>query len=160
MQSRHGTPSHDPYVLPSVSWGRLYQGVKQSKTTMQQVDDTTGWVEARSEIDVRLLELAPDKARPALSIPCLSLKPCRRKWQSGIFYHDTKESPKVQGLAARYSEFTERAKIDAANPLASDQVIDGGGTGSDNTSVWFVTWGDHATAPAQSEGNEGRRQDR
>lgn len=37
--------------LPSVAWGRLYQGVPQSKSTMQQVDDTTGfWKPRRSSI--------------------------------------------------------------------------------------------------------------
>ncbi|WP_455153238.1 major capsid protein [Bradyrhizobium cenepequi] len=52
--------------LPSVAWGRLYQGVPQSKTTMQQVDDTTGFLEALSGVDTRLLALAPDPAKQRL----------------------------------------------------------------------------------------------
>ncbi len=52
--------------LPSVAWGRLYKGVPQSKATVQQVDDTTGFLEARSEIDVRLLALAKDAAKQRL----------------------------------------------------------------------------------------------
>ena len=42
--------------LPSVTWGQLYAGIAQSKSTTQQVDDTTGFLEALSSIDKRLLE--------------------------------------------------------------------------------------------------------
>jgi hypothetical protein len=30
--------------LPAVSWGRLYKGIDQSKSTTAQVEDTTGFV--------------------------------------------------------------------------------------------------------------------
>src|SRR5262245_39857513 len=46
--------------LPTPAWGRLYQGIPQSKSTTQQVDDTTGFLEAASTVDERLLELAKD----------------------------------------------------------------------------------------------------
>ena len=46
--------------LPTVGWGALYQGVAQSKSTYQQVDDTTGFVEALSSVDTRLLQLAKE----------------------------------------------------------------------------------------------------
>ncbi|HEY7824053.1 MAG TPA: hypothetical protein VIG24_14525, partial [Acidimicrobiia bacterium] len=33
--------------LPTPAWGSLYKVIPQSKSTVQQVDDTTGFLEAR-----------------------------------------------------------------------------------------------------------------
>ncbi len=131
--------------LPSVAWGRLYQGIPQSKSTMQQVDDTTGFLEARSEIDVRLLQLAPDPAKARLVDTMPFIESLSQEMATGMFYHDTATTPeKFKGLAARYSRYRSTAP-NVAQPNVADQVIHGGGSGSDNTSIWFVTWGDHAT---------------
>ncbi|MBB3656547.1 hypothetical protein FHX15_001775 [Rhizobium sp. BK650] len=131
--------------LPSVSWGRLYQGIKQSKATMQQVDDTTGFVHARSEIDMRLLDLAPDKAKARLVDTMPFIESLSQEMASGLFYHDTATTPeKFKGLSARYSAYNPNLP-NPAQPNIANQVVNGGGTGADNTSIWFVTWGDHAT---------------
>ena len=132
--------------LPSVSWGRLYQGVAQSKATMQQVDDTTGFLEAASSIDTRLLKLAPDPAKARLVDSAPFLEAMNQEMATGIFYHDTATTPeKFKGLAARYAFYNSNVP-DPAKPNAANQVVHGGGAGSDNTSIWFVTWGDHATS--------------
>ncbi|MBY3055043.1 hypothetical protein HF263_02980 [Rhizobium leguminosarum] len=131
--------------LPSVSWGRLYQGIAQSKSTMQQVDDTTGFVHARSEIDVRLLKLAADKAKARLVDTMPFLEALNQEMASGLFYHDTATTPeKFRGLSARYAAYNSNLP-NVAQPNIANQVVNGGGVGSDNTSIWFVTWGDHAT---------------
>lgn len=132
--------------LPSVAWGRLYQGVPQSKATMQQVDDTTGFLEAMSGVDVRLLALASDPAKARLVDSAPYLEAMNQEMATGIFYHDTATTPeKFKGLAARLNAYNTNPP-DPAKPHVSNQVIHGGGAGSDNTSIWFVTWGDHATS--------------
>ncbi|WP_321337797.1 major capsid protein [Breoghania sp.] len=132
--------------LPTVSWGRLYKGVPQSKSTMQQVDDTTGFLEAGSQIDTRLLRLAPDPAKARLVDSAPYLEAMNQEMASGIFYHNTATTPeKFKGLAARYSVYNP-GLADPMKPSAANQVIHGGGSGSNNTSIWFVTWGDHATS--------------
>jgi hypothetical protein len=132
--------------LPSVAWGRLYQGIPQSKSTMQQVDDTTGFLETASGIDTRLLALASDPARARLVDAAPYLEAMSQEMATGIFYHDTATTPeKFKGLAARYSAYNSNIP-DPRKPNAANQVIHGGGSGSDNTSIWFVTWGDHATS--------------
>ncbi len=141
--------------LPSVSWGRLYQGVAQSKGTMQQVDDTTGFLEARSEIDTRLLEIQPDKV-PALRLSeaASHLEAMNQEMATGIFYHDTATTPeKFKGLAARFNAYNTNP-ADPTKPNIANQVIHGGGSGSDNTSIWFVTWGDHATSLLYPKGTK------
>lgn len=131
--------------LPSVSWGRLYKGIPQSKASMQQVDDTTGFVHARSDIDVRLLNLAPDPAKARLVDTMPFIEALNQEMAAGIFYHDTASSPeKFKGLAARFAAYNTNP-ADPTKPNIANQVIHGGGSGSDNTSIWFVTWGDHAT---------------
>lgn len=131
---------------PTVAWGRLYKGVKPSKSTMQQVDDTTGFLEARSEIDTRLLKLAPDPAKARLVDSAPYLEAMNLEMASGIFYHDTATAPeKFKGLAARFAAYNSNLP-DPGKPNIANQVIHGGGSGSDNTSIWFVTWADHATS--------------
>ncbi len=138
--------------LPTTTWGRLYQGVPQSKATMQQVDDTTGFLEARSSIDTRLLALAKDPAKQRLIDSAPFFEAMNQEMATGIFYHDIATTPeRFKGLGARYDGYYTGTKVGA--PRKSDaQVVDGGGRGSDNTSIWFVTWGDHATSLLYPEG--------
>lgn len=137
---------------PSATWGRLYKGVKRSKSTMQQVDDTTGFLEARSEIDTRLLKLAKDPAKQRLIDSKPFFEVMNQEMAAGIFYHDIATTPeKFKGLAARYDQYYSGARANAPKNTAA-QVVDGGGRGSDNTSIWFVTWGDHATSLLYPEG--------
>lgn len=134
--------------LPTPAWGRLYQGIPQSKSQVQQVDDTTGFLEARSGIDTRLLEIQPDKV-PALRLSEASahLESMNQEMATGLFYHDTATTPeKFKGLAARYGTL--------GGAGAGNQITDAGGTGSDNTSIWFVTWGDHATQLLYPQGTK------
>lgn len=137
---------------PGATWGRLYKGVPQSKATMQQVDDTTGFLEARSEIDTRLLKLAKDPARQRLVDSKPFFEAMNNEMASGLFYHDIATTPeKFKGLSARYGAYYAGPKGSAPKNTAA-QVVHGGGVGSDNTSIWFVTWGDHATSLIYPEG--------
>lgn len=133
--------------LPTPAWGRLYQGIPQSKSSKQSVDDTTGFLEARSGVDTRLLKLAKNPAALRLGEALAHIEAMNQEMATGLFYHDTATTPeKFKGLAARYG-----VKGGAG---AGNQIIDAGGTGSDNTSVWFVTWGDHATHLLYPEGTK------
>lgn len=140
--------------LPSAAWGRLYQGVPQSKSTTQQVDDTTGFLETMSSIDLRMLEIAPDPAKYRLTASGPFLETMNQEMATGVFYHDVATTPeRFKGLAARYSAFNAGIPNPFA-PSITNQVIHGGGAGSDNTSIWFVTWGDHATTLLYPKGTK------
>lgn len=134
--------------LPTPAWGRIYQGIPQSKSQTQQVDDTTGFLEGRSGVDTRLLEIQPDKV-PALRLSeaTAHIEAMNQEMATGMFYHDTATTPeKFKGLAARYGTL--------GGAGAGNQIIDAGGSGSDNTSIWFVTWGDHATTLLYPQGSK------
>lgn len=127
--------------LPSVTWGKLYQGIPQSKSTTQQVEDTTGFVEGLSTVDERLLRLSKNPAAVRMSEAQPFLEAIAQDVQTNFFYGDTATTPeRFKGLGARY------------DTLANAQVVDGGGDGEDNTSIWFVTWGEQQTSLIYPEG--------
>lgn len=141
--------------LPAVTWGRLYQGIPQSKSTMAAVTDTTGFVEGLSTIDARLLELAKNPAAVRLSEAQAFLESLTQEVEAGVFYHDVATTPeKFKGLAARYNVI--------GGGGAGNQVIDGGGSGNDLTSIWFVTWGEGQTTLIHPQGTKAgiERQDK
>lgn len=121
--------------LPSVAWGRLYQGIAQSKSTKVQVEDTTGFVEGLSSVDTRLLELVNNEGAVRGSEAMSFLESMSQEVSSKVFYGSTKTAPdEFMGLAPRFSDLSARN---------GGQIVDGGGTGSDNTSIWMVTWGEN-----------------
>jgi hypothetical protein len=121
--------------LPSVTWGRLYQGIPNSKGKTAQVEDTTGFVEGLSTVDKRLLDLSTNEGAVRLSEAQAFLESMSNEVGSKVFYGNTASDPEeFMGLAPRFNSKT------AAN---GGQIIDAGGTDSDNTSIWFVTWGDN-----------------
>jgi len=121
--------------LPSVTWGKLYQGIPQSKSTTQQVEDTTGFVEGLSTVDERLLELAKNPGAVRMSEAQPFLEAMAQEVGTNFFYSDVATTPeRFKGVGARY------------NTLANPQVVNAGGAGSDNASIWFVTWGEQQTS--------------
>lgn len=132
--------------LPSVTWGKLYQGIPQSKSTKAQVEDTTGFVEALSTIDTRLLELSGNEGAIRLSEAQAFLEAMNQEVASRLFYGNSASDPEqFMGLAPRYND------LSAAN---GNNIIDAGGVGSDNTSIWFVTWGDNQTQLLYPKGTQ------
>jgi hypothetical protein len=130
--------------LPTVTWGALYEGIVQSKSTTTQVEDTTGFLEGLSSVDKRLLDLAgsPEKANALrMSEANPFLEAMSQEAEETFFYSNIGTSPrKFHGIGARY------------NSLANPNVISGGGAGSDNTSIFMVTWGDQACSIITPEG--------
>lgn len=121
--------------LPSVTWGKLYQGIPNSKGKTAQVEDTTGFVEGLSTIDKRLLTLSTNEGAVRLSEAKGYLEAMSIEVASKLFYGNTASDPEeFMGFSPRFNDKS------ASN---GNQIIDAGGVGSDNTSIWFVTWGDN-----------------
>ncbi|WP_343561730.1 major capsid protein [Kiloniella sp. b19] len=128
--------------LPEVVWGTLYKGIPQSKSTTQQVKDTTGFLEGLSSIDERLLNNyagEPEKAKLMRMNEAMGfIEAMNQKMASAIFYESTDSN------ALGFKGLSHRFKVIGGGG-SGRQVVDGGGTGNDNTSIWFVTWGDRFT---------------
>ena len=119
--------------IPAPTWRMLYQGVQPTKSTTAQVRDATGMVEAWSEIDSKLVEISNDGAALRLSEAEPIMEGINQDVSSTLVYGDQNTSPaKFTGLAPRFNSLTAPS---------GQQIVDAGGTGSDNTSIWFVEWG-------------------
>lgn len=120
--------------LPTVTWGKMYQGIPNDKSTVVQVTDTTGFVEGLSTVDDRLLAISGNPGAVRMGEAMSYLESMGQTISSAIFYSNSASDPeKFMGLAPRFND------LNAPN---GNQIIDAGGTGSNNTSVWFVSWGD------------------
>jgi len=132
--------------LPTVSWGKLYQGIPQGKSTKAQVEDTTGFVEGLSTVDKRLLAISKNPGAVRLGEAQSYLESMNQEAATRLFYGNTASDPEqFMGLAPRFNDST------AQN---GNQIIKAGGTGSDNTSIWFVTWGDNQCQLLYPEGTQ------
>lgn len=121
--------------LPTVTWGKFYQGISQSKSTTAQVDDATGFVEQLSSIDKRLLDISGNPNAVRLSEAQASIEAISQEVASTLIYGNDNTSPEeFLGFAPRF---------DSLSAVNGGQIVDAGGTGADNTSIWFVTWGDN-----------------
>ena len=130
--------------LPTPVWRRLYQGVRPTKGTTAQVSEATGFMETWSEVDARLVELQKNPAKFRLNEANAHLEALAQEAARTIIYGDVATEPeKFTGLAPRFSSKS------APN---GTQIIDGGGTGNTNTSMWFVTWGENAAHLLYPEG--------
>jgi hypothetical protein len=121
--------------LPAVYWRALNQGIPNSKSQTAQVDEACGILEARSEVDKDLALLNGNTAQFRLSEDVAFLEAMNQTQAATMFYGNPAIEPKSYlGLAARYSSTS------AAN---GQNIISASGSGSDNTSVYLVVWGDN-----------------
>lgn len=133
--------------LPSLTWGQMYKGITQSKSTTQQVEDATGFLEGLSSIDTRLLDISPNQAAERLSEAEAFLEAFSQEMASQLIYGNVSTDPeKFTGLAPRFSD------LNAGN---GGQIVDAGGTGSDNTSIWMVEWGGRGANMLYPKGTQG-----
>lgn len=122
--------------LPETVWRKLYKGVPPSKSNRAQVDDTCGMLEARSEVDKDVIELNGNTPAFRLSEAQSFLESMNQTMAETLIYGDSSIDPeRFTGLTARYNT------VSSSQPV-SQNVLDAGGTGDDNTSVWLVVWGD------------------
>jgi hypothetical protein len=120
--------------LPTVAWRLLNYGVQPSKSKTVQVTDSCGMLEGYSEVDKDLAELNGNTKEFRLSEDRAFLAQMSNTLASTLFYGSTDSDPeKFMGLAPRYNS------LSAEN---GENILNAGGTGSDNTSVWLVAWGE------------------
>lgn len=119
--------------IPAPTWRKLYGGVQPTKSTTVQVTDNTGMLEAYAEIDKALADLNGNTAAFRLSEERPHIEGMNQEVANTIFYGNETTTPEsFTGLAPRFND------LSAEN---ADNILNAGGTGSDNASIWFVVWG-------------------
>ncbi len=122
--------------LPTATWRMLNYGVQKSKSTTAQVRDATGMLETYSDIDKALADLNGNTAEFRLGEDMAFIESMNQSMQGTVLYGSTAANPeRFTGLAPRFST------VNAANSPNAANVIDAGGSGSTNSSIWLVGWG-------------------
>lgn len=121
--------------LPTATWRLLNYGVQPSKSTTVQITDSAGMLEAYAEVDKSLADLNGNTSEFRLSEDRAFIEAMNQQMAQTLFYGDTSVNPQqFMGLSSRYSS---KAAGNGQN------IIDAGGTGTDNTSIWLVVWGEN-----------------
>lgn len=119
--------------LPSGTWRKLNYGVQPEKSRTVSVKDALGMLETYAEVDKALADLNGNSAAWRMSEDRAFVEGMNQTLASTLFYGDSSLDPeKFTGLAPRYNS------LSAENAM---NIIDAGGTGSDNASIWLVIWG-------------------
>lgn len=124
--------------LPTAAWRKLNQGVARSKSTTAQIDEATAMLEGWSDVDKDLAELNGLESDFRLSESSAFIESMNQTMASTLFYGSTISTPEsFLGLSPRFDDVPTTSN-GAEN---RDNVIDAGGTGTDNASIWLIGWG-------------------
>lgn len=119
--------------LPKAYWRKLNQGVPKGKSKTKPVTDTCGMLETYSEVDKDIADLNGNTQEFRASEDEAFLEGMNQQMADTTFYGDaTVNEEQFHGLSSRYSS------LSAGN---GGNIINGGGVGNDNTSIWIITWG-------------------
>ena len=126
--------------LPNPQFRQFYQGVECSKGDYTTVTDTTAMLDDYAEIDKKLADINGNTAQFRLNEAEAHIQGMNKTVKTNIFYGSKgKNASAFDGLAIRYN------KLSTKEVEVGYQVVDAGGKGDDNTSIYFVTWGDRHT---------------
>lgn len=142
--------------LPTPVWRMLNRGVPTGKSTSKQISAGCGMLEIYAEVDKMQVSLAArgqvdNASSNAAAAHALAgeneafIEGFGQELARVLLYGDPSKPQEPVGLTHYYNELGgETAK----------NIIDAGGTGSDNTSIWLVAWGDRSIHGIYPQGSK------
>ncbi len=119
--------------LPTVYYRGYNQGVDPSKSRVAQIDEGAALLEGKSAVDREIAKAHGDVGEYRLTEAGAFFESMTQTHATTSFFGNASASPKeFTGLAPRYNSTTGST---------GDQIILGGGAGSDNSSIWLVVTG-------------------
>jgi hypothetical protein len=141
--------------LPTVGFIRLNEGSLRSKSTTRQTVDSMGMVGGLSEVDVKFKKVFSDFEAHRWNEDQTFLESISQKISSTIFTgNEASDDTSFTGFQPRFAPGAS-SLVAPTLGTAAYQIVDGGGTGTDNTSVWVVDWGERACHLIHPEGDDG-----
>lgn len=117
---------------PGVAWRRYNEGVPRSKGTVGAFDEAAAQLAAASQMDRSLAILGGNPARARMNFAKPFFQAMNEEFAETLFYGNSfTESKEFTGLAPRYNDL---------DGPTGDYIIDCGGTGTDNRSMWLINW--------------------
>lgn len=136
MIEANGFTEHKTTVrsgLPAGTWRMLNYGVQPEKSRTVPIKDSMGMLETYAETDKALADLNGNSADWRRSEERAFIEGMNQTMGTTLFYGDSSQDPeKFTGLSPRYNSLSAENAIN---------IIDAGGTGSDNASIWLIVWG-------------------
>lgn len=118
--------------LPSPTWRRFNEGVQPTKSKTAQVTFATGNMESYTRVDKDLAELNGDVRGVMLSEDLATMEGMGQELATTLFYgNESSEPASFNGLASYYDDL---------GASSGNNIVDAGGTGSDNASIFLVGW--------------------
>lgn len=134
--------------MPAGSWRQYNVGTSPSKSTTAKARVGIGMLTDYSIVDRTLAEHTGDVAMFRRSEDVAFLEGMSQTIAQTIIYGNTAVNPATfQGLSTFYNTVNINLAQNAAN------VLDGGGVGSSNTSLWYVGWGPETIFAVFPEGS-------
>lgn len=137
----NGVQKHTGVVrtgLPSVYFRAINQGVPASKSTTAKVEEVMSSIEARSKVDIKLIELNGHDPNFRLSEDVTFIESMKQTMLKHMIYGNPKKDPEAfVGLHMRYNDPSART---------SKMVINADKTATGDTgyaSIYMVVWGDN-----------------
>lgn len=117
--------------LPTSYYRMINAGTPPSKATTAQVTENAAMLEARSHVDVKQANLEGDVNAYRLQMAQAHMESMSQAQATTMIYGSAANPEEYVGLANRYN------LLSAAN---GDNIIDAGGTSTDNMSAWLIGW--------------------
>ena len=142
MEMNQGTIHEEDIrsALPAIYYRKANQAIPASKSTIESRTFTASHFESKSQMDTKVASrggmdrIAYNRWNQAMG----HLQAHALEHASLLIYGSPESSNrKSAGLADIYSTL-------ATTEESSNQIIDGGGTTGDNTSIWLINWGERS----------------
>lgn len=136
--------------IPAGAWRSYYQGIPYAKSTTAKSRVGLGSLEDYSQVDRMLAEDSGDIAGFRENEDVAFLEGMGQTMAQTFFYGNIVSNPaQFMGLAPFFNTVSTSTAQNAEN------VIDAGGSGSDNTSIWLICWGERTVFGLYPRGGKG-----
>lgn len=126
--------------LPQGTWRQANQGVAASKSTYDQYQFAISELVAYGEVDKSIADLNGDVGKYRFNQDMGTIEGLSQQMSSTLFYGNEAVTPtQFTGFSSIYNT------VSTATAQIAKNVLDMGGTGSANASLWLIGWNDYAT---------------
>ena len=133
--------------IPRPSWVAMGEGVTSVVSETEQDVETFGQMLAKSDVPKDVAEIGGSVQENLLAESVPILHGIEQEFEETVWYGNRGLAPKeFDGYTMRFN--------DLSGPTA-DNIIDGGGVGSDNCSMWMIGWGEMTTWIGYPQGSKG-----
>ena len=118
--------------IPEPTWRRFYEGVPPTKGDTAQIDEPIGMMENRSHADQKLVDMSPNPSQVRMNEAVGILEGFNQSYVETLLTGASTTAPaKFNGILPRFASLSG---------ITGENIIDAGGTGSDNASILLVNW--------------------